>query len=157
MIRRARACLMLVGFLFQTGATVYGSTRTTGSPAHGSHAGTALDATSADAHTHAHHAVRHQALAAAAAGQARVASGPGQSLPEHCNRFHRADCPHRGAAFHPCPSDQVAGLQAADVGLPAAPEGPVFGREGQTASHTLTAFAPPASGSAPDLPPPRAI
>jgi hypothetical protein len=157
MIRRACASLMLVGFLFQTAATVYGCTRIGSSPAHEPQAGTTLDATSADAHTPAHHAVPHQGLAAATAGQARVESGSGPSLPEHCNRFHRADCPHRGAAFHPCPSDQVAGLQAVDAGLPMAPEVPVFGLARPTASPTPTTLAPATPGFSPDLPPPRAI
>jgi len=152
MFRRNCACLMLCAFLLQTGATAYACLRMGGSVAHMDHLAMAMESESPEA-----------AGSTAQAGgdrkrvvfTASVAAATSQSTPEHCNRFHRADCPHRGAAFHPCPSDQVAGLQAVDSGLPVAPEAIILGLDGLIASLTPTASYAAALAPSPDLPPPR--
>ena len=148
MLRRICASLMLCAFLLQTGATVYACTRIGGTAAHADHVAMATESTSP-----------HTTERAAQAGvdRKRVASAEAESMPEHCNRFHRADCPHRGAAFHPCPSDQLAGLQALDAGLPVAPEAIVFGLDGLTASTEPIAPSTPTRALSPDLPPPRTV
>jgi hypothetical protein len=154
MLRRICACLVLCAFLLQTGATAYACKRMGSPAAHSDHTAMAMESASSHA---SEGATRPESDRKRDASVTALASAASESIPEHCNRFHRADCPHRGAAFHPCPSEQVAGLQAVDAGLPLAPEAIVLGLDGLSASVTPTASSATARAPAPDLPPPRTV
>ncbi len=148
MIRRTCASFLLLGLLWQSAAGALACTLTGGRVTPADHTG--HDAMPAQVYAH-----EHQARVGASPADVARASDP-SSPSGLCNWHHRGHCPH-GAAFHPCSSDQAAGFQVADPGLPAAAERPVFRFTPQLAP--LPVSTPTVSGRAhaPDLPPPRAI
>ena len=146
MLRRTCACLALCSFLLQTGATAYACVLMAGSAAHGDHGAMAMTSSAAGAA---------QDAPPSGGDRKRVVPNDSGSMPDHCNRFHRADCPHQGAAFHPCPSDQVAGPQAIDAGLPLMPEALAFELYSETRGASPDDVSPPARAVSPQLPPPR--
>jgi hypothetical protein len=146
MLRRTCACLALFSFLLQTGATAYACALMAGSGAHGDHGVMTMASSAAGAA---------QDAAPSGGDRKRVVASDGASMPDHCNRFHRADCPHQGGALHPCPSDQVAGPQAVDAGLPLTPEALVFELDARTRGDSPDDVSPPARAVSPQLPPPR--
>ncbi|HEY7460866.1 MAG TPA: hypothetical protein VIC59_03190 [Gemmatimonadota bacterium] len=148
MTRRLCASFLLLGLLWQSAASALACTLT-GSPATpGGHAG--HEALPAQAHAHGHQV--HMGARTADAAQASDPSSPSGV----CNWHHRGHCPH-GAAFHPCGSDQAAGFQAADPGLPAAAEPQVFRFTPRLAPFSVSTPSVSGRALAPDLPPPRAI
>jgi hypothetical protein len=148
MTRRACASLLLVGLLWQSVAGALACTLTAVPATAAGHAGHGATPVQASAQEHE----SHMGARTAPAAQASDPSSPSGV----CNWHHRGHCPH-GAAFHPCGSDQAAGFQAADPGLPSAAEAAAFRFTPWLAS--LSVATPSAFGRAhaPDLPPPRAI
>lgn len=148
MTRRICASFLLLGLLSQSANCALACTLGGALATPTGHAGHDAMPTQANAH-------EHQAHVDARTADAAQASDP-NSPTGLCNWHYRGHCPH-GAAFHPCSGDQAAGFQAADPGLPAAAERPVFRFTPPLAP--LPVSTPPVSGRAhtPDLPPPRAI